>query len=170
MCQTTQSPMLPESRAVNVAVTQVFTDSFWPLDTGFGKKARLAGMKPTPPAVTQLQASRPAIRQPQFRAEARTHFRRPGGRRTESRNARLLHAGITMLLTKRTPSLRRRRKSPLFGPVSRCVGRMGAGWHPCQPKQVCCHCRRCVAEVGDDCWNTFPPELRVNLPVESIAG
>ena len=116
------------------------------------------------------QASRPAIRQPQFRAEARTHFRRPGGRRTESRNARLLHAGITMLLTKRTPSLRRRRKSPLFGPVSRCVGRMGAGWHPCQPKQVCCHCRRCVAEVGDDCWNTFPPELRVNLPVESIAG
>ena len=44
------------------------------------------------------------------------------------------------------------------------------GRHPCQPKQVCCPCRRCVAEVGDDCWNAFPPESRVNLPVESIAG
>ena len=105
-----------------------------------------------------------------FRAAARTHSGRPGGRRSERRNARSPNVGIMMPLTKRTPSLRRRRKSPLFGPVSRCVGRMGAGWHPCQPKQVCCHCRRCVAEVGDDCWNTFPPELRVNLPVESIAG
>ena len=31
------------------------------------------------------QASRPAIRRPQVRAEARTHFRRPVGRRTERR-------------------------------------------------------------------------------------
>ena len=92
------------------------------------------------------------------------------GRRAERRNAHSPNAGITMPLTKRTPSPGMQRKQPLFGPVSRCVGRMGAGWHPCQPKQVCCHCRRCVAEVGDDCWNTFPPELRVNLPVESIAG
>ena len=65
---------------------------------------------------------------------------------------------------------RRSEKTAPFALVSHCVGRIGAGRHPCQPKQVCCPCRRCVAEVGDDCWNAFPPESRVNLPVESIAG
>ena len=49
------------------------------------------------------QASRPAIRQPQFRAEARTHFRRPEGRRAERRNAHSPNAGITMPLTKKKP-------------------------------------------------------------------
>ena len=65
---------------------------------------------------------------------------------------------------------RRSEKTAPFALVSHCVGRIGAGRHPCLPKQVCCPCRRCVAEVGDDCWNAFPPGLRVNLPVESIAG
>jgi hypothetical protein len=35
---------------------QVFTDFFWPLDTGFGKQHGLAGMKPTPPAAALAQA------------------------------------------------------------------------------------------------------------------
>ena len=65
---------------------------------------------------------------------------------------------------------RRPEKTAPFALVSHWVGRIGAGRHPCLPKQVCCPCRRCVAEVGDDCWNAFPPGLRVNLPVESIAG
>ena len=78
------------------------------VDQPFGEGA--AGAVETDSSLRGGQASRPAIRRPQFRAVARTHFRRPGGRRTESRNARLLHAEITMLLTKRTPSLRRRRK------------------------------------------------------------
>ena len=65
---------------------------------------------------------------------------------------------------------RRSEKTAPFALVSHCVGQIGAGRHPCLPKQVCCPCRRCVAEVGDDCWNAFPPGLRVNLPVESIAG
>ena len=105
-----------------------------------------------------------------LRAGARTHFGRPDGRRAERRNARLLHAGIMMPLTKRTPFPRMQKKQSPFALVSHCVRRIGAGRHPCQPKQVCCPCRRCVAEVGDDCWNAFPPGLRVNLPVESIAG
>ena len=65
---------------------------------------------------------------------------------------------------------RRSEKTAPFALVSHCVGQIGAGRHPCLPKQVCCPCRRCVAEVGDDCWNAFPPGLRVILPVESIAG
>ena len=105
-----------------------------------------------------------------LRAGARTHFGRPEGRRAERRKAHSPNAGITMPLEKRTPSPGGQRKPPPFALVSHCVGRIGAGWHPCQPKQVCCPCRRCVAEVGDDCWNAFPPGLRVNLPVESIAG
>ena len=31
------------------AKIQVFTDSFWPLDTGFGQQHGLEGTKPTPP-------------------------------------------------------------------------------------------------------------------------
>ena len=35
---------------------------------------------------------------------------------------------------------------------------MGAGWHPCPLKQVCSPCQSRVAEIGDDCWNTFSPK------------
>ena len=66
-----------------------------------------------------------------FRAAARTHSGRPGGRRSERRNARSPNVGIMMPLTKRTPSPGEQRKPPPFAPVSRCVGRMGPGRHPC---------------------------------------
>jgi len=39
------------------AEIQVFTDSFWPLDTDFGQQHGLAGMKPTPPVAALAQAS-----------------------------------------------------------------------------------------------------------------
>ena len=39
------------------AKIQVFTDSFWPLDTDFGQQHRLAVMKPTPPVAALAQAS-----------------------------------------------------------------------------------------------------------------
>ena len=38
------------------AKIQVFTDSFWPLDTGFGQQHGLEGTKPTPPMAALTQA------------------------------------------------------------------------------------------------------------------
>ena len=38
------------------AKIQVFTDSFWPLDTDFGQQHGLAGMKSTPPVAALTQA------------------------------------------------------------------------------------------------------------------
>ena len=58
------------------------------------------------------QASRPAIRQPQFRAEARTHFGRPVDRKAE-----------------------RRKKPPMFGPMSRCVPSFGRGQQAMHPRR-----------------------------------
>ena len=55
------------------------------------------------------QASRPAIRRAQFRAEARTHFGRPVDRKAE------------------------KKKPPMFGPMSRCVPSFGRGQQPCTP-------------------------------------
>lgn len=147
MCQTTQSPMLPESRAVNVAVTQVFTDSFWPLDTGFGKKARLAGMKPTPPAVTQLQASRPAIRRLQFRAEARTHFERPAGRRAE-----------------------RGKTAPVWPCEALCQVNGGGAARGATKALLRPLSRPCGGSRGLPPEHAFTPKPRVNPPVGSIAG
>ena len=56
-----------------------------------------------------------------------------------------------MPLTKRTPSPGGQRKPPLFGPVSRCVGRMGPGWHPWDP------CRLSLAAVGSLCGSAQIP-------------
>ena len=39
---------------------------------------------------------------------------------------------------------------PLFGPVNRCVGQMGPGWHPCP-------CRLSFAAVSDLCGNVQIP-------------
>ena len=58
------------------------------------------------------QESHPAIRRPQFRAEAQPHLGQPVGRRGEIRKALLLNAGITTPLTKRAPSPGRQKKAP----------------------------------------------------------
>ena len=76
-----------------------------------------------------------------LRAGARTHFRRPEGRRAESRNRALPGYRLCGLLDFAMPLTKKPRShfslslSPrtilsLFAPVSRCVGRMGPGWHP----------------------------------------
>ena len=58
------------------------------------------------------QESHPAIRRPQFRAEAQPPLGQPVGRRGEIRKALLLNAGITTPLTKRAPSPGRQKKAP----------------------------------------------------------
>ena len=46
------------------AKIQVFTDSFWPLDTDFGQQHRLAVMKPTPSVAALAQASHFDVKTP----------------------------------------------------------------------------------------------------------
>lgn len=83
------------------------------------------------------QASRPAIRRPQFRAEARTHFA------IRSRRAEKETGRCPVIDSATCRALRCCNKEELFFsvmesphdsspvcPVGRCVGRMGAGWHP----------------------------------------
>lgn len=76
------------------------------------------------------QASRPAIRRAQLRAEARTHFGRLKGRRAERRNAKFTPCRDYDAVDKENGRLTEGGKIPPFGPVSRCVGRVGAGRHP----------------------------------------
>ena len=74
-----------------------------------------------------------------LRAGARTHFRRPEGRRAERRNRALPGYRLCGLLdfdislTKKKlffSAIELPTIPPLFALVSRCVGRMGPGWHP----------------------------------------
>ena len=96
---------------------------------------------------------------------------RPEGQRAERRNARLLHAGITMPLTKRTAVSQKGVENPPVWPCEPLCGANGAGAASiCPPEQVFSSWRHRVTEGSDDCWNTLPPESRVNLPVKNIAG
>ncbi|WP_418486870.1 hypothetical protein [Dysosmobacter sp.] len=47
------------------AKIQVFTDSFWPLDTGFGQQQGLAGMKPTLPVAALAETVDKVVNSPQ---------------------------------------------------------------------------------------------------------
>ena len=96
---------------------------------------------------------------------------RPEGQRAERRNARLLHAGITRPLTKRTAVSQKGVENPPVWPCEPLCGANGAGAASiCPPEQVFSSWRHRVTEGSDDCWNTLPPESRVNLPVKNIAG
>ena len=97
---------------------------------------------------------------------------RPEGQRAERRNARLLHAGITMPLTKRTAVSQKGVENPPVWPCEPLCGANGAGAASiCPPEQVFSSWRHRVTEGSDDCWNTLPPESRVNLPsVKNIVG
>ena len=83
------------------------------------------------------QASRPAIRRPQFRAEARTHFA-IRSRRAEKETGRCPVIDSATCRVLRCCSKEELFFSVMESPtdsspvclVGRCVGRMGAGWHP----------------------------------------
>ena len=47
---------------------------------------------------------------------------------------------------------------------------MGAGWHPCPQTTAFGPCRARVRKPVTTVGTRFPPESRVNPPVESIAG
>ena len=75
------------------------------------------------------------------------------------------------LWTARGPKDREKRKSPLFGRVSRCVGRMGRGGIPVPTKTLLWPLSRpCGGRRGLPPEHAFTPKPKVNPPIGSIAG
>ena len=76
-----------------------------------------------------------------------------------------------MPLTKRTAVSQKGVENPPVWPCEPLCGANGAGAASiCPPEQIFSSWRHRVTEGSDDCWNTLPPESRVNLPVKNIAG